>query len=94
MPGASINGAALHGAGDTLSPEELRQRACTELLRQAAQAAGLLAATDAPSVGGVISEAAAGAIEALLENNVKVPESSDEACRRHHAAHEASYRTG
>ena len=77
-----------------LSPEELRQRACTELLRQAAQAAGLLAASDAPSADGVISEAAAGAIEALLEASLKVPEPSDEACRRHHAAHEASYRTG
>jgi peptidyl-prolyl cis-trans isomerase C len=91
---ASINGIALHAAGETLSAEELRQRACTELLRQAAQRAGLLAAGDAPSADGVISEAAAGAIEALLENNVKVPEPSDEACRRHHAAHEGHYRTG
>jgi peptidyl-prolyl cis-trans isomerase C len=91
---ASINGVALHAAGEPLSPEELRQRACTELLRQAAQAAGLLAASDSPSTDGVISEAAAGAIEALLEASVKVPEPSDEACRRHHAAHEASYRTG
>jgi peptidyl-prolyl cis-trans isomerase C len=94
VPSATINGVALHAPGETLSPEELRQRACTELLRQAAQAAGLLAASDAPSTDGVISEAAAGAIEALLENNVKVPEPSDEACRRHHAAHEAGYRTG
>ena len=46
----------------------MRQRACTELLRQAAQAAGLLAASDAPCADGVISEAASGAIEALLEN--------------------------
>ena len=48
------------------APDELRQRACTELLRQAAQRGGLLAADDAPSADGVISEAA-GAIEALLE---------------------------
>ena len=94
MSEATINGVALHTAGENLSSEEMRQRACTELLRQAAQAAGLLAASDASSADGVISEAAAGAIEALLENNVKVPEPSDEACRRHHAAHEASYRTG
>jgi len=94
MESASVNGVALHAAGEALSPEELRQRACTELLRQAAQRAGLLAAGDAPSADGVISEAAAGAIEALLENCIKVPEPSDEACRRHHAAHEASYRTG
>jgi peptidyl-prolyl cis-trans isomerase C len=94
MSDASINGIALHAAGESLPPEELRQRACTELLRQAAQAAGLLAAGDAPCADGVISEAAAGAIEALLETNVTVPEPSDEACRRHHAAHEAAYRTG
>jgi len=94
MPEATVNGVALHAAGESLSPEELRQRACTELLRQAAQAAGLLAAGDAPSADGVITEAAAGAIEALLENNVTVPEPSDEACRRHFAAHEAGYRTG
>ena len=42
-----INGVALHAPGEALSAEELRQRACTELLRQAAQAAGLLAASDA-----------------------------------------------
>ena len=94
MPEATVNGVALHAAGESPSPEELRQRACTELLRQAAQAAGLLAAGDAPSADGVITEAAAGAIETLLENNVTVPEPSDEACRRHFAAHEAGYRTG
>ena len=45
MPVARINGVALHAPGETLTPDELRQRACTELLRQAAQRAGLLAAT-------------------------------------------------
>ena len=45
QPVARINGIALNSAGEALSPEELRQRACTELLRQAAQSAGLLAAS-------------------------------------------------
>lgn len=94
MPEARINGVALHAAGETLSPEELRQRACTELLRQAAQAAGLLAASDVPTADGVISEAAAGAIDALLEQALNLPEPSESACRRHHAAHESAYRTG
>jgi peptidyl-prolyl cis-trans isomerase C len=94
MLDASVNGIALHAAGETLVQEELRQRACTELLRQAAQAAGMLAASDAPSADGVISEAAATAIEALIEECVKVPEPSEDACRRYHAAHEASYRSG
>jgi peptidyl-prolyl cis-trans isomerase C len=70
-----------------LSDEELRQRACSELLRQAAIAESLLDGTDAPSDDGVLSEAASEAIEALLEKCVVVPEPSEEACRRHHAAH-------
>ncbi len=91
---ARINGVALNASDVTLSPEELRQRACTELLRQAAQRAGLLDATDAPTADGVISEAAASAIDALLEQNLNLPEPSEEACRRHHAAHQSVYRTG
>jgi len=91
---AYINGVALNAAQERLTPEELRQRACTELLRQAAQRAGLLDAADAPAADGVISEAAASAIDALLEQQLQLPEPSDEACRRHHAAHESAYRTG
>ena len=91
---AYVNGVALNTPGEALTPEELRQRACTELLRQAAQRLGLLAANDAPSADGVISEAAASAIDALLEQSLTVPEPSEEACRRYYAAHEASYRTG
>ena len=55
---ASINGVALHTSDAVPAPDELRQRACTELLRQAAQRAGLLGADDTPSADGVISEAA------------------------------------
>ena len=91
---ASINGVALNTEAETLAPEELRQRACTELLRQAAERAGLLDAADAPTPDGVISEAAAAAIEALLERELKVPEPDEEACRRHHAAHESAYSSG
>ena len=91
---ARINGVALNAPGEALAPEELRQRACTELLRQAAQRAELLDAADAPTADGVISEAATAAIEALLERELKLPEPSEEACRRHHAAHEAAYRPG
>lgn len=91
---ASVNGVALHAPDEVLSAEALRQRACTELLRQAAQSAGLLAAGDTASPDGVISEAAAHAIESLLEQNLQVPEPSEEACRRHYAAHAGIYRTG
>jgi peptidyl-prolyl cis-trans isomerase C len=91
---ASINGTPLHSPQEVLAPEELRQRACTELLRQAAQRAGLLDRSDAPSADGVISEAATTAIDALLEQQLILPEPSEEACRRHHATHESRYSIG
>jgi peptidyl-prolyl cis-trans isomerase C len=91
---ARINGIALHEPSAMLTPEEVRQRACTELLRQAAQRDGLLGADDALSTDGVISEAAAAAIETLLDRKLRVPEPSEEACSRHFAAHEAEYRIG
>jgi peptidyl-prolyl cis-trans isomerase C len=91
---ATVNGVALNGERESLSPEELRQRACTELLRQAAQRAGLLDPADAATGDGVISEAATAAIDALLESELKVPEPTEDACRRHHAAHESAYRAG
>ena len=95
MPGiARINGVALHAPQKALAAEELRQRACTELLRQAAQHAGLLDAADAGAADGATSEAATAAIEALLEQSVSLPDPSEEACRRYHAAHEPAYRTG
>jgi peptidyl-prolyl cis-trans isomerase C len=42
----------------------------------------------------VISEAAASAIEELLEGNLSVPEPSEDACRRHYDAHAGAYRSG
>jgi peptidyl-prolyl cis-trans isomerase C len=91
---ASVNGRALHVPGETISAEDLRQRACTELLRQAAQAAGLLEPEDEAPADGVISEAAAEAIQKLLDREIAAPEPSEADCRRHHAAHAGSYQTG
>jgi peptidyl-prolyl cis-trans isomerase C len=89
-----VNGVELAAAGEALGEEELRQRACTELLRQAAIAAGLLDADDPPPAGGAFSEAASAAIEALLDRELAVPEPDEPACRRHHAAHAARYADG
>ena len=91
---ARINGVALNAASELLAPEALRQRAYTELLLQAAVRDGLLDAGDAVAANGVVSEAASQAIEAWLEAELQLPEPSDEACQRHHAAHPARYRTG
>ena len=90
----SINDVALALPHETLGADELRQRACTELLRQAAIGAGLLDAGDPAPQAGAISDAAAMAIEALLEREVQTPDPTDEACRRHHAAHAARYAVG
>jgi peptidyl-prolyl cis-trans isomerase C len=91
---AQINGIALQEPDATLAPDDLRQRACTELLRQAAQRAGLLGMDDAPTMDGVISEAAAVAIETLLDRELRIPEPSEETCQRHFAAHGAAYQAG
>jgi peptidyl-prolyl cis-trans isomerase C len=91
---ARVNGVALNRESEDLPLETLRQRACTELLRQAAVRDGLLDAADAPPVDWVLSEAASQAIDDWLEAELKLPEPSDEACERYHAAHAARYRTG
>ena len=86
-PVARINGVPLHADGEILSPDALRQRACTELLRQQAQREGLLSQDDAPGLDGATSAEASQAIERLLDQALQVPEPSEEACRRYHAAH-------
>jgi peptidyl-prolyl cis-trans isomerase C len=91
---ARVDGVALAGSGEALGVDELRRRACTELLRQAAIRAGLLDADDPVPVGGAISEAASAAIEALLDRELAVPEPDEPSCRRHHAAHAARYAVG
>ena len=91
---ARVNGVALHAPSERIAPQTLRQRACTELLRQSAQREGLLAADDTPGTDGAISEAATVAIDGLLKRVLNVPEPSDEACRRYYAAHANRFATG
>lgn len=91
---ARIGPVVLQADGEALDAPTLRQRAYTELLRQRAQAVGLLAPDDTPDEPGVISQAAAHAIEALLERELHVPEPDDETCRRYHAANPTRYTTG
>ncbi len=80
---ASINGVPLHPPHKQPDAGELRQRACTELLRQAAQSAGLLALDDSPGTDGVISAAASDAIDALLDQKLDLPEPSAQDCQRY-----------
>jgi peptidyl-prolyl cis-trans isomerase C len=91
---ARVNGVPLHSPQETLSAEELRQRACTELLRQAAIQSGLLAGDDPVPLEGAISEDACAAIDEWLDQEIQVQSPSDEACRRHFAAHPGRYGSG
>lgn len=74
--------------------QEAQRRACIELVRREAQRKGLLAADDRVSEDGVVSEAAAAAIEALLERELTIVEPDDDACRRHYAAHASRFGGG
>lgn len=78
----------------SLTEAECRQRACLELLRQAAMEDGLLAADDPAPQEGVMTEAAAEAIDQWLAQNLRVPEPDEASCRRHHAAHASHYAVG
>lgn len=91
---ARVNGVTLNAPHERLDEEALRQRACTELLRQAAQQAGLLSADDVPGVQGAISTEASNAIEQLLDTELPIPDPSEEACRRYHEAHPAAHAQG
>lgn len=87
----SVNGVALTDDTETLTASELRQRACTELLRQAAIDAELLAAADDLPVAGVTSQAASDAIEALLERALPRQVADAEACQRYYDGHTAEF---
>lgn len=89
-----VNGVAIAQADEALDDGTLRQRAYSELLRQAAIEKGLLDASDIPSADAVLSESASSAVELLLTQTLVVPEPSEDACRRHHSAHQARYTTG
>jgi peptidyl-prolyl cis-trans isomerase C len=90
----AVNGVPLADPAEALDEETLRQRACQELLRQQAIAAGLLAADDAPPVQGAVSEAASAAIEALLERELAGPEPDEASCRRWFDANPARFALG
>ncbi|MFZ5549447.1 MAG: peptidylprolyl isomerase [Pseudomonadota bacterium] len=77
---AKVNGVPLHAPDERLDADALRQRACTELLRQEADACGLGSSPDA--------------IEALLGQAVQTPEPGTEACRRVFEAQPARFARG
>lgn len=91
---ASVDGVGIAAPDEALTAEDLRLRAHVELLRQAAITAGLLDADDPPPVHGAISEAAAAAIEALLERELARPPADEATCRRYYAANPVRFALG
>jgi len=79
---ARVNDVALHEPGEPLTDDVLRQRACTEILRQEAIAQGIERSTDTQ------------AIEALLEQEIVVPEPTEDACRRYFESNPARFTRG
>lgn len=91
---AHINGVALQALGEALSPEALRERAYTELLRQEAVRQGQLAATDATLVAPELDEAERLVIESMLDAAVQTPSPSAEACQRYYEANKPHFVVG
>jgi peptidyl-prolyl cis-trans isomerase C len=90
----AVNDIEIAAPDEALDEESLRQRACTELLRQRAMQLGLLDAADPAPEQGAISEAASAAIEALLAQELAGPEPDEAACRRHYEANAKHYAQG
>jgi peptidyl-prolyl cis-trans isomerase C len=91
----SVNGIVLLTLDESISTEELRQRACSEMLRQTAILEDLLPADDPPPEAGVMSEAASEAIESLLDRELHATQRpSVAACRRYYEGHATHFTRG
>jgi len=93
MPIATINGIALHPAGQRPLEDELRERAYAELLRQHAVEQGLLAPVDgvlAPE----LAEAERQVLEAMVDAEVHSPKPHEDECQRYYQAHTTQFTVG
>ena len=89
-----VNGHAIQAQGEVLEMDDWRQRLFTELLRQQAQREGLLDSADTCQEDGIISQAAADAIEALIAQHVQAAEPDELSCRRYHAQQPLQFSSG
>jgi peptidyl-prolyl cis-trans isomerase C len=92
-PVASINGMALHEAGQRPDTATLREMAYAELLRQQAVKAGLLprhTGLTAPQPG----EAERQVIEAMVDQAVVTPQPTEEECQRYYEANKQQFVVG
>ena len=93
MPTATINGIALHPAGQRPLEDELRERAYSELLRQRAVQQGLLAPHDG-SLAPELSDADRQVLEAMVDSEVHSPEPQEDECLRYYQAHTTQFTVG
>lgn len=89
-----VNGVVLAYPQESLTDEELRQRACSELLRQEAIRQGLLTAEDPPPMGGTMTDAASEAVERLLDQALHFDDPSEEESRRYFEGRAARFAVG
>ena len=89
-----VNGVVIAYPQESLTDEELRQRACSELLRQEAIKVGLLPETDPQPLGGTMTDTAAQAIEVLLDQALQIQDPTEQACLRYFASHAARFAVG
>lgn len=92
-PEVRINGRRL-AVGPGESPQTLRERALTELLRQEAVRAGRLADTGVCDSAPPLSADQRQAIEDLLDEAVQTPAPTPEACTRYYNAHKPRFTHG
>jgi peptidyl-prolyl cis-trans isomerase C len=93
MPTATINGVALHAAGQRPLENELRERAYAELLRQHAVEQAMMA----PHVGDLapeLGEAERQVLEAMVDAEVHSPQPHEEECERYYQAHTTQFTVG
>jgi peptidyl-prolyl cis-trans isomerase C len=93
MPTATINGVALHAAGQRPLEDELRERAYAELLRQHAVEQAMMA----PHVGDLapeLGEAERQVLEAMVDAEVHSPQPHEEECERYYQAHTTQFTVG
>ena len=89
----AINGIALVVTGESLTAEDLRERAYAELLRQEAVRLGLLPRFTGLTAPGLSADEQA-VIDRMLEQEVHSPEPTPEEAQRYYAAHQAQFTVG
>ncbi len=89
-----VNGVVLSLPQESLTDDELRQRACSELLRQEAIRQGLLAADDPHPTGGTMTDVASKAVERLLDQALHLDDPSEEESRRYFEGRAARFAVG